>query len=233
MPTKVKPRRTKAEQREETLGHILDAAEYLFGLRGLYGVTLKEVAAQANTHTSLLHYYFADKKAMFDAVFARRAGVTADRRSVALDEYMKGRADPPSVEGILRAYLDTDLDLYMTGGDGWRNYAALGAQVAMAPEWGAKLFDTHFDPVVRKMIGLLQLALPNCPEEDLFWGYHFVSGVLVHSLARTGRIDVLSDGLCRSSDFDAIKARMARFLAYGFEGICRDRAEERSKRSIK
>lgn len=225
MTTKAKPRRrTKAEQREETLGQILDAAEYLFGQRGLYGVTLKDIAAQANVHTSLLHYYFEDKKAMFDAVFARRAGVTADRRSVALDQYMAGLPGLPTVEGVLRAYLDTDLDLYMTGGEGWRNYAALGAQVAMAPEWGAKLFDTHFDPVVLKMIGLLRQALPDCPEEDIFWGYHFVTGVLVQTLARTGRIDVLSNGLCRSDDFDAIKSRMARFLAFGFEGICRDRA---------
>lgn len=230
MTTKAKPhRRTKAEQREETLGQILDAAEQLFGQRGLYGVTLKEVAAQANTHTSLLHYYFDDKKAMFDAVFARRAGVTAERRSISLDEYMAGLDGPPSVEGLLRAYIDTDLDLYMTGGEGWRNYAALGAQVAMTPEWGTQLFDTHFDPVVLKLIDLLQLALPNCPKEDVFWGYHFVTGTLVHTLARTGRIDVLSGGICTSNDFDAIKARMARFLAFGFEGICRDRAEERRR----
>lgn len=230
MTTKAKPhRRTKAEQREETLGQILDAAEYLFGMRGLYGVTLKDVAAQANVHTSLLHYYFEDKKAMFDAVFARRAGVTAERRATALDQYMAERTGPPTVEGVLRAYLDTDLDLYITGGDGWRNYAALGAQVAMTPEWGAKLFDTHFDPVVLKMIGLLQQALPKCPKEDIFWGYHFVAGALVQTLARTGRIDVLSDGLCRSDDFNAIKARMARFLAFGFEGICSDRAAERKK----
>ena len=222
-----KPRRTKAQQREDTLKQILDAAEYLFSLRGLYGVTLKEVAAQADVHTSHLHYYFADKKAMFDAVFARRAGVTAERRSSALDGYLRECNGSPTVEGVLRAYLDTDLDLYLIGGEGWRNYAALGAQVAMAPEWGAKLFDTHFDPVVLKMIGMLRQALPDCPEEDIFWGYHFVTGALVNTLARTGRIDVLSDGRCRSDDFEAIKARMSRFLAFGFEGICRDRAEGR------
>jgi AcrR family transcriptional regulator len=228
MSTPAKLRRTKAEQREGTLAQILDAAEYLFGLRGLYGVTLKEIAAQADVHTSHLHYYFEDKRAIFDAVFARRAGVTADRRSAALDQYMAAHPKAPTVEGILRAYIDTDLDLYITGGEGWRNYAALGAQVAMTPKWGAKLFDTHFDPVVLKLIDLLGRALPDCPREDIFWGYHFVAGALVQALARTGRIDVLSDGMCRSDDFDAIKARMARFLAFGFEGICRDRADARA-----
>ncbi|WP_163312039.1 TetR family transcriptional regulator, partial [Enterobacter cloacae] len=52
--TEAKPkRRTKAQQRAETLEVILDAAEYLFSQRGLYGVTLKDVAQQADVHTSL------------------------------------------------------------------------------------------------------------------------------------------------------------------------------------
>ena len=37
-------RRTKAEQRAETLEQILDAAEYLFSRNGLHGVTLRDVA---------------------------------------------------------------------------------------------------------------------------------------------------------------------------------------------
>lgn len=227
--TEAKPkRRTKAQQRAETLEVILDAAEYLFSQRGLYGVTLKDVAQQAEVHTSLLHYYFEDKKAMFDAVFARRAHVTADKRMAALDRYAGEARGKPTVEGALRAFLDTDLDLYIQGGEGWRNFAGLGAQVAMAPKWGAQLFDEHFDPVVLKLIGLLKQALPDCPEEDIFWGYHFVTGALVMTLARTGRIDQLSHGLCKSEDFPAVKARMARFLAFGFEGICRDRAEARA-----
>ena len=229
MTTAAKPaRRTKAQQRAETLEQILDAAELEFSQRGLYGVTLKDVAKQANVHTSLLHYYFEDKKAMFDAVFARRASVTAGRRMEALDAYAKEAGDKPTVEGALRAYLDTDFDTYIQGGEQWRNWATLGAQVAMSPDWGAKLFDTHFDPVVLKLIGLLKQALPGCPEEDIFWGYHFVTGALVQTLARTGRIDVLSGGLCKSEDFAAVKLRMARFLAFGFEGICRDRAAARA-----
>lgn len=229
MASKAKPqRRTKAQQREETLTQILDAAEYLFSLRGLYGVTLKDVAKEAGTHTSLLHYYFADKKAMFDAVFARRAAVTAGLRHAALDRYEAECGGQPTVEGALRAFLDTDLDLYIKGGEGWRNFAALGAQVAMAPNWGAEMFDKHFDPVVLRLIELLKRALPDCPEEDIFWGYHFGTGSLILTLARTGRIDELSHGLCKSDDFEAIKERMARFLAFGFEGICRDRAAARA-----
>jgi AcrR family transcriptional regulator len=216
-------RTTKAEQRAETMEQILDEAEYLFSKHGLHGVTLKDVAKRVGVHHTLLNYYFEDKKKLFDAVFARRAVVTSERRMQALDAYERDCAGKFTVEGALRAFLDTDLDLYIQGGDGWKNYAALGAQVANTPEWGAEMMDAHFDPVVLRLLGLLKNALPGCSEEDIFWGYHFVTGALMLTLARTGRIDKLSGGLCKSDDFVAVKERMATFMAAGFLNICKHR----------
>ena len=215
-------RRTrKAEQRAETMEQILDAAEELFSKHGLYGVTLKDVAKRVGVHHTLLNYYFTDKKALFDQVFARRAVVTNERRMKALDEYDAASAGKPTVEGSLRAFLDTDLDLYINGGEGWKNYAALGAQVANSPEWGAAMMDEHFDPVVLRLIELLRKALPDCAPDRIFWGYHFVTGALMLTLARTGRIDKLSGGLCKSDDFAAVKEHMAAFMAAGFLAICK------------
>jgi AcrR family transcriptional regulator len=216
------PRRrvTKAEQRAEKMEQILDAAEELFSKHGLHGVTLKDVAQRVGAHHTLLNYYFEDKKALFDAVFARRAVVTSQRRMRALEAYEIDCQGKPTAEGALRAFLDTDLDLYIEGGEGWKNYAALGAQVANTPEWGAALMDEHFDPVVLRLIDLLKRALPDCAEADIFWGYHFVTGALMLTLARTGRIDKLSGGMCRSDDFAAVKDRMAGFMAAGFLSVC-------------
>jgi len=220
---KAKPKRrpTKVQQRAEKTEQILDAAEYLFSKHGLYGVTLKDVAKRVGAHHTLLNYYFVDKKKLFDAVFARRAVVTSTRRMEALDRYEKETAGRPSVEGALRAFLDTDLDLYIEGGESWKNYGALGAQVANTPEWGAELMDAQFDPVVLRLIALLKKALPDSDERDIFWGYHFVTGALMLTLARTGRIDKLSAGKCRSEDFAAVKERMASFMAAGFLEICK------------
>ncbi|WP_425564905.1 TetR/AcrR family transcriptional regulator [Sphingomonas humi] len=217
-------RSRKAEQRAETMEAIYDAAEELFSKHGLHGVTLKDVAKQVGVHHTLLNYYFTDKKSLFDAVFGRRAVVTSARRMKALDDYEAAVGDEVTVEGALHAFLDTDLDTYISGGEGWRNYAKLGAQVANTPEWGADLMDEHFDPVVLRLIALLQKALPGCSRADIFWGYHFVTGALMLTLARTGRIDKLSGGLCRSDDFTAVKERMARFMAAGLREICVQKA---------
>jgi AcrR family transcriptional regulator len=219
---KAKKRRppTKVEQRAEKMEQILDAAEYLFSKHGLYGVTLKDVAKRVGAHHTLLNYYFRDKKKLFDAVCARRAVITSTLRMKALDEYDVATKGKPTVEGALRAFLDTDLDLYIQGGEGWRNYGALGAQVANTPEWGAEIMHAQFDPVVLRLIDLLKKALPDRDEQDIFWGYHFVTGALMLTLARTGRIDMLSGGLCKSEDFEAVKERMATFMAAGFHAIC-------------
>jgi AcrR family transcriptional regulator len=213
---KAKPaRRSKAAQRAETLEQILDAAEYLFSKAGLDGVTLRDVAQRVGVHTTLLNYYFTDKTNLFEAVFARRAGVTAGRRMEALERYEAEAGDRPTVEGALHAFLDVDLDLYIEGGEPWMNYAAFCARVSNTRE-GAALMDVHFDPVVLKLVSILRRALPDYADEDIFWGYHFVTGALMNTLARTGRIDRLSDGVCHSDDFEAVKQRIARFMAAGF-----------------
>jgi len=208
---------------------ILDAAEDLFSQHGLYGVTLKDVAKRVRVHHSLLNYYFKDKKKLFDAVFARRAVISSTRRMKALDEYEVAAKGKPTVEGALRTFLNSDLDLYIEGGEGWRNYAALGAQVANTPKWGAELMDKHFDPVVLRLIKLLERALPAASLKDIFWSYHFATGAFMHTLARTGRIDKLSGGRCNSDDFVAVKERMADFMAGGFLAVCH-RRDTKSKR---
>lgn len=223
-----KKRPTKAEQRAEMTEQILDAAEFLFSRDGLYGVTLKDVAKRVGVHHTLLNYYFTDKQTLFDAVIGRRAGVTSSARMQALDEYEAACAGKPTVEGALHAFLDTDLDLYSQGGENWKNYGALGALMSNTPH-GGELMDKHFDPVVLRLVGLLKKAMPDCAEADIFWGYHFVTGALMLTLARTGRIDRLSGGLCQSDDYDAVKQRMATFMAAGFRAICKQRADARAR----
>jgi AcrR family transcriptional regulator len=213
-----KQRRTKAEQRADSSEQILDSAEYLFSKRGLYGVSMRDVAKHVGIHETLVKYYFKNKETLFAAVFARRADVTVTRRMRALEEYERKAGDKPTVEGALHAFLDTDLDLYYEGGEGWMNYAAFGARVSNTPE-GAELMDILFDPVVLKLIGILKRALPNTPEENIFWGYHFVTSALMNTLGRSGRIDRLSGGLCRSDDFPAVKRLIAKFMAGGFKAI--------------
>jgi AcrR family transcriptional regulator len=213
-----KKSKTKAEQSAETLGNILDAAELLFSRHGLYGVTLRDVTMEAGVHTSLMRYYFDDKLSLFRAVFARRAGLSVERRLRAFDRYEKDVNGKPTVAGALHVLLDTDFDLYIEGGEGGRNYAAFVAQIASTPE-AAQLFEEHFNPVILRFLGILRKALPNVSERNMFWGIHFLTGAVMHAYAHSGRIDRLSGGLCKSDDLVSIRELLADFLAPGFESL--------------
>ena len=199
---------------------ILDAAEHLFAQRGLYGVTLKEVAARVGIHTSLVHYYFADKNDLFEQVIGRRSAEVNRFRLAALDRYEADAGDDVTVEGALHAFLDSNLDLYDCGEPGWVDYGKLGALVSNSAGWGAAIMDRHFDEVVYRLLAIIKRVLPQAADEDLFWAYHFTTGAQMLTLGRTGRLDTLSAGLCRSDDFKAAKARMARFMAVGFHELC-------------
>ena len=78
-----RPPKAKAQAAGETRDLILDAAEDLFSKHGFYGVTIREVAREAGVDTALVHYYFAAKRALFDAVFLRRGTQTGSPPSTA------------------------------------------------------------------------------------------------------------------------------------------------------
>ncbi|TWB24379.1 TetR family transcriptional regulator [Nitrospirillum amazonense] len=212
-------RRTRAEQRAATVKLILDTSEDLFAQLGYFGVTIKDVADRMGIHPALIHYYFDGKKALFDAVFERRVQYAVTTRTAALDAYEVAAGDYPTVEGILRAYYEGAFDIYISGGDGWRHFGRIFAQVNNAPGYGAELMDTYFDPLALRLISLLQKALPDATPEDLFWSFQFTSGAYTLILSRTGRIDRLSDNLCTSEDFEAARHRFVTFMAGGFEAL--------------
>jgi AcrR family transcriptional regulator len=211
---------------------ILDAAEDHFSKHGFYGVTIREVATHAGVDTALLHYYFGSKQGLFDAVFRRRAEVMNAERLASINDYARRMGEAVTVEGTIEAFTKPVFEDEAKSSPEWRNYFALLAQVNNTPVWGGKTMARYFDPVIHRLIEVVRIALPEAKPEDLYWSYHFLSGALTLTLSQTGRIDRLSDGLCRSSDFRAIHARMVPFIAAGFRAVCQP-AESASARPRK
>jgi AcrR family transcriptional regulator len=225
-PPKVTPRK-RSEQRAATVKLILDTAEDLFAKQGYFGVTIKDVADRMGIHAALIHYYYDGKKALFDAVFERRVEYAIVVRTAGLDAYEAEVGDAVTIEGALRAYYDGAFDVYINGDEGWRSFGRIFAQVNNAPGYGAELMDTYFDPLVLRLVGLLQKALPDAAPEDLFWAFQFTSGAYSLILSRTGRIDRLSGAICRSDDFEAVRERFVTFMAGGFDALYNVRKSQR------
>lgn len=202
---------------------ILDSAEALFSRHGFYGVTVRQVAAEAGVDTALIHYYFGAKRELFDAVFARRAEILNDARVAALRAYAAENAGRMSVEGIIAAFIDPLIAQSLTNDEGWKSYFRLVALVNNTPAWGGETMHRFFDPVVHQLVDMLKEALPGAEMRDLYWGYQFLTGAMMLTLSETGRIDQLSDGLCRSTDLEAVRARLYAWCAAGLEEVVRRR----------
>ncbi|ASG24525.1 TetR/AcrR family transcriptional regulator [Nitrospirillum viridazoti] len=213
-------RNHKARAREASIERILDAAEQLFAEFGYHGFTLKDVAARVGVSSTLIHYHFNGKDSICEAVWARKAPISARNRLESMRRYAEEVGDAVTVEGALSAWIDADLNVQIDDVEQWATFGKIAAQANSAAGWGAEKMTKYFNPVVLALIDLLKKAMPDCDEETIFWGYHFVSGAMTHNMARTGRLDELSHGLCSSNDFVSIKKHMAKFMAAGFLAIC-------------
>jgi len=212
-----RPSKAKGLDLKET---ILDAAEGLFARHGFYGVTTRQVAAEAGVDTALIHYYFGAKRELFDAVFLRRAEILNQAREASMNAYVAAHdAGSMTVEGVIEAFIDPLLRISREGGAGWKSYFVLVAQVNNTPAWGGETMTRFFDPVVHQLVETLKIVRPEAAYRDLYWCYQFLTGSMMLSLSETGRIDSLSEGECRSSDLEAVRRRLFSYCAAGFEAV--------------
>jgi Tetracyclin repressor-like, C-terminal domain len=137
--------------------------------------------------------------------------------------YAETHPDSMTAEGIIEAFIGPLVDLSLTSDEGWKNYFRLVALVNNTPAWGGETMHRFFDPVVRALVEQLKVALPQAEVRDLYWCYQFLTGAMMLTLSETGRIDQLSDGLCRSTDLEAVRARLYAWCAAGLEEVVRRR----------
>jgi AcrR family transcriptional regulator len=210
------------KDKQTTRERILDAAEELFAHKGYEGVSIRQIMAKAEADVSLAYYHFKSKRDLFNEIMLRRVEILNDIRLKALEAVEERHPDDaPSVEEIIDAFTHPLLDLLAREHEEWKYYFQLIAQINNSPDWGGELMTRYFDPLVRRFLEALKKALPDCDDADLYWSYHFLSGALTLTFAETGRLDNLSGGAAKSSDMASVVERMPKFLAAGFERLCK------------
>jgi len=83
---------------------IIESAERLIAERGVNGVSLREIAAEADQrNTSAVAYHFGAKEALVDAVFEHRMTPVNDRRLALLEE-LDARRQGRTLRGLVEAF---------------------------------------------------------------------------------------------------------------------------------
>jgi AcrR family transcriptional regulator len=198
---------------------ILNAAERCFGEDGFDGASLRAITEVAGVDLALANYHFGTKDNLLREVIARRARVVHDDRVRALEmaRHQAG-ARSPSIEAIVTAFLEPLLRRLISGDRGWRYYGSLASQLDVLPKFIALTSDV-LDPTALHFINALRLALPKTPPRSLYWGYMFLIGSMVQVMSATGRIELLSRGLCRSDDIDGALRELVPFVSAGLRAL--------------
>lgn len=198
-----------------TRERILLAAERLFSERGIDAVSLREITAAAGANSAAAHYHFGSKEAVLQELFALRARPIAERREELLGKLELDKSGRPALEDVLVAFLRPGLEALGTP-DGMA-FSMMRARMAFErEEVRREALSKAFNRTSEMALKALAKALPDLPDENLHWRFHFLLGSMVYTMAVPGRIESITKDGIDTVDPDAALAELVRFAAAGF-----------------
>lgn len=233
--------RPKRVNGDVTRKRILDAAEKLFAERGYSAVSLRSITTEAGVNVAAIHFHFASKEALFEAVINRRLDPINSQRIVKLYETIEGGGrNSPAIEDVIAAFIKPYLGA-AEGLDAGR-IVLLRFMARAAADQDASiqsLLREKFDPPWRVLVNASKKALPQASDQAINWGLFFLLGALYYvNPSRTWLAD-LSKGKCEAGDTRAAWRYLLPFLAGGLRALAElDRVDpqlvakaQRSKRT--
>jgi AcrR family transcriptional regulator len=207
---------TDTARATSTKDRILDAAERLFAEKGFAQTSLRDITAEAGVNLAAVNYHFQSKNHLIGAVFDRRIGPLNEERLAMLDQLEKEAAGAPvPVEGLLRAVIEPVLRM-ISSPEGACAANLIGRAHTEPGDIFEHLFEGQLAPVVSRFIAAARRSLPGLPEIELFWRIQFSIGAMSHVIAGQRHIQVVSGGLCDTSDVDGMLDRLITFVAAGW-----------------
>lgn len=204
-----------------TRTRILDAAEMLFAEHGFAPVSLRSITAKAGVNVAAIHFHFASKEALVEAVINRRLDpINLQRISNLRNVIEKRGPHSPAIEDVLAAFIKPYLGA-AEGLDAGRIVLLRFMARAAAEQDGAiqSLLREKFDPLWRVLVHAGKKALPQGSDQAINWGFFFLLGALYYvNPSRTWLAD-LSKGKCDAADTRAASHFLSLFLAGGLRAL--------------
>jgi AcrR family transcriptional regulator len=199
-----------------TKGSVLEAAERLFALRGFQNVSVRDITAEAGVNLASVNYHFGSKDGLLFEIFRRRTAELNRERARMLHEASDRHGGKPPVRAILTALIEPPLR--------WSaptNARRISMQfIIRARSEGTDAMREVLTTDVshlRRFADALIAARPDLPPGEVYWRLHFTLGMIHNNrFAEFDRLHVLSQGLTREGDIDALLARMVDFAEAGF-----------------
>lgn len=213
---------------DSTKARILDSAERILSERGFTALSLRAVTPAAGVNLGAVNYHFQSKKALIQAVFARRLGPLNRERLAALDACearARGRSVP--LDELIRAFVGPIINLRREGSQ----FVQLMGRMYSEPSLDTqRIFSAELGEVVQRFSSAFHRTLPEVPPEDLYYGLFFTIGAMSLTLGAAPLLRFFSGGLCDASDLEGVETRLIRFAGPGLRAGARSRKRKKRGR---
>ena len=204
------------ERDAATKGAVLAAAEHLFALRGFRSVSVRDITAEAAVNLASVNYHFGSKDGLLDEIFRRRTAELNRERARMLHEAADHHGGRPPIRAILTALIEPPLRWSAPA-----NARRISLQfiIRARSEGTAAMREALASDVshLRRFADALIAARPDLAPGEVYWRLHFTLGMIHNNrFAEFDRLHVLSEGLTREGDIDALLKRMVDFAEAGF-----------------
>ncbi len=202
-----------------TRERVLDAAIALFADRGFDAVSVREIALAAGANIASIGYYFGSKENLVCEAFASIVRpINAERlRFLDLALGASPPSEAPTLDDILRAFIAPVVQQRGRAPSSYHRFHILA--YALRRPFIDEIVKRENDTVARRFWRALCLALPELPEEDVWWRYDFAVGALIHVMLdadRGHRLRRLSQNWCDTDDGERLAAQLLAFVRTGF-----------------
>lgn len=208
----------KTSDQADTKTRILDAAERLFAERGFAATSHRHITSEAGANLAAVNYHFGSKEELLNAVFVRRLGPVNRVRLERLRGLDDEAGATPSVEPIVRAFIEPAFEAMRELGEAGERFMQLvGRSHSETSERLRACFVDQFQDVHTAFLSAFARALPGVSDSELMARYHFMVGAMAHTLAWLRKPK--GEGIPRQlQDPDALCTSLVRFAAAGMAG---------------
>ena len=204
------------EVHAQTKGLVFAAAERLFAVHGFQKVSVRDITAEAGVNLASVNYHFGSKDALLFEIFKTRTAELNRARARMLHEASDRHQGKPPVRDILQALIAPPVRWLEPKSE---RRIALQFLIRARGEGTDQMREALRSDVshLRRFADALLAARPDLAPEEVYWRLHFVLG-LTHNnrFAEFDRLHMLSEGLTRESDTEALLRRMLDFAEAGF-----------------
>jgi len=198
----------------DTRSRILDAAESLLVEHGLDATTLRMITARAHANLAAVNYHFGSKEALIEEVFRRRLTWLNEQRIATLDILeAEAKGAPLKPRQIVESFFGVAIRMAASSPGGRTFMRLLGRTYTEPSEFVRSFLAEQYAVVIVRYKAAFFKALPDVPQEEFLWRFHFMMGALSYAISGADALRIL--GPVDDPDPEALYARLMSFLIGG------------------